>query len=55
LRDLRNSDTARKAQSKVREFRDSETGRKAEATIQEAEAAARAAYLRLRRPTDEDR
>ena len=33
----------------MREFRESETGRKAESTIQEAEAAARAAYLRLRR------
>jgi hypothetical protein len=55
LRDLRRSDTARKAQNKVREFRDSETGRKAEATIADAEAAARAAYLRLRKPKDEDR
>jgi hypothetical protein len=55
LRDLRSSDTARKAQSRVRDFRASETGRKAEATIQEAEAAARAAYLRLRRSMDEDR
>ena len=55
LRDLRGSDTARKAQNRVREFRDSETGRKAEATIQEAEAAARAAYLRLRKSMGEDR
>ena len=55
LRDLRRSDTARKAQNRVREFRDSETGRKAEATIQEAEAAARAAYLRLRKSMGEDR
>jgi hypothetical protein len=55
LHDLRSSDTARKAQSRVREFRKSETGRKAEATIQEAEAAARAAYLRLRKSMDEDR
>jgi hypothetical protein len=55
LRDLRSSDTARKAQNRVRDFRASETGRKAEATIQEAEAAARAAYLRLRRSMDEDR
>lgn len=55
LRDLRDSDTARKAQNRVRDFRDSETGRKAEATIQEAEAAARAAYLRLRRSMGEDR
>jgi hypothetical protein len=54
LHDLRSSDTARKAQSRVREFRKSETGRKAEATIQEAEAAARAAYLRLRKSMDED-
>jgi hypothetical protein len=49
VRDLRDSETARKAQEAVRDLRDSETGRKAEATIQEAEAAARAAYLRLRR------
>jgi len=55
LRDLRGSDTARKAQNRVREFRDSGTGRKAEATIQEAEAAARAAYLRLRKSRGEDR
>jgi hypothetical protein len=55
LRDLRGGDTARKAQERVREFRDSETGRKAEATIQEAEQAARAAYLRLRRSMGEDR
>ena len=55
LRDLRSSDTARKAQNRVREFRDSDTGRKAEATIQEAEAAARAAYLRLRKSMGEDR
>ena len=55
LRDLRSSDTARKAQSRVREFRKSETGRKAEATIADAEAAARAAYLRLRKSMDEDR
>src|ERR1700749_3777189 len=55
LRDLRSSDTARKAQSRVREFRTSETGRKAEATIQEAEAAARAAYLRLRKSMGEDK
>ena len=55
LRDLRSSDTARKAQSRVREFRASETGQKAEATIQEAEAAARAAYLRLRKSMGEDR
>jgi hypothetical protein len=55
LRDLRGSETARKAQDRVRDFRASETGRKAEATIQEAEAAARAAYLRLRRSMDEDR
>ena len=54
LRDLRSSDTARKAQNRVREFRDSDTGRKAEATIQEAEAAARAAYLRLRRSMGDD-
>jgi hypothetical protein len=55
LHDLRSSDTARKAQSRVREFRKSETGRKAEATIADAEAAARAAYLRLRKSMDEDR
>ena len=55
LRDLRSSDAARKAQNRVREFRASDTGRKAEATIQEAEAAARAAYLRLRRSMGEDR
>ena len=55
LRDLRSSETARKAQDRVRDFRASETGRKAEATIQEAEAAARAAYLRLRRSMGEDR
>ena len=55
LRDLRSSDAARKAQNRVREFRDSDTGRKAESTIQEAEAAARAAYLRLRRSMGEDR
>jgi hypothetical protein len=55
LHDLRSSDTARKAQNRVREFRDSETGRKAETTIQEAEAAARAAYLRLRKSMGEDR
>src|ERR1700759_3244234 len=55
LRDLRSSDTARKAQDRVREFRDSETGRKGEATIQAAEAAARAACLRLRRSMGEDR
>ena len=55
LHDLRRSDAARKAQSRVHEFRKSETGRKAEATIQEAEAAARAAYLRLRRSMGEDR
>ena len=55
MRDLRGSDTARKAQDRVRDFRESETGRKAEATIQEAEAAARAAYLRLRRSMGEDR
>src|ERR1700760_3192026 len=55
LRDLRGSDTARKAQDRVREFRASETGKKAESTIQEAEAAARAAYLRLRKSMDEDR
>jgi hypothetical protein len=55
LRDLRSSETARKAQNRMREFRDSDTGRKAEATIQEAEAAARAAYLRLRKSMGEDR
>ena len=55
LRDLRSSDAARKAQNRVREFRTSDTGRKAESTIQEAEAAARAAYLRLRRSMGEDR
>jgi hypothetical protein len=55
LRDLRGSDTARKAQDRVREFRASETGKKAEATIQEAEAAARAAYLRLRKSMGEDK
>src|ERR1700759_540800 len=55
FRDLRGSDTGRKAQNRIREFRDSENGRKAEATIQEAEAAARAAYLRLRRSMGEDR
>jgi hypothetical protein len=49
VRDLRDTDTARKAEATVRDLRASETGRKAEATIQEAEAAARAAYLRLRR------
>jgi hypothetical protein len=49
VRDLRDTDTARKAQATVRDLRATETGRKAEATIQEAEAAARAAYLRLRR------
>ena len=49
VRDLRNSEAAQKAQATMREFRESETGRKAESTIQEAEAAARAAYLRLRR------
>lgn len=49
VRDLRDTDTVRKAQVTVRDLRDSETGRKAEATIQEAQAAARAAYLRLRR------
>jgi hypothetical protein len=54
LHDLRSSDTARKAQSRVREFRKSETGRKAEATIADAEAAARAAYLRLRKSMDDD-
>jgi hypothetical protein len=55
LRDLRGSDTARKAQDRVRDFRASETGKKAEATIQEAEAAARAAYLRLRKSMGEDK
>src|SRR6201996_4056553 len=55
LRDLRGSDTARKAQDRVREFRASETGKKAESTIQEAEAAARAAYLRLRKSMGEDK
>ena len=49
MRDLRNSEAAQKAQATMREFRGSETGRKAESTIQEADAAARAAYLRLRR------
>jgi hypothetical protein len=49
VRDLRNSEAGQKAQATMREFRESETGRKAESTIQEAEAAARAAYLRLRR------
>jgi hypothetical protein len=49
VRDLRNTEAAQKAQATMREFRESETGRKAESTIQEAEAAARAAYLRLRR------
>ena len=53
MRDLRDSETARKAQETVREFRESERGRKAEGTIQEAEAAARAAYLRLRRSMDD--
>jgi hypothetical protein len=46
---LRDSGTARKAEASLRDFRESERGRKAEATIQEAEAAARAAYLRIRR------
>ena len=55
LRDLRGSDTARKAQDRVRDFRASDTGKKAEATIQEAEAAARAAYLRLRKSMGEDK
>ncbi|HEX4256008.1 MAG TPA: hypothetical protein VH089_13010 [Streptosporangiaceae bacterium] len=55
LRDLRGSDTARKAQDRVHDFRASETGKKAEATIQEAEAAARAAYLRLRKSMGEDK
>jgi hypothetical protein len=49
IRDLRDSDTARKAQARAREFRESEAGRRAEATIQEAESAARSAYLRIRR------
>ena len=49
VRDLRDSEAARKAQATAREFRESEAGRRAEATIQEAEAAARAAYLRIRR------
>ena len=49
LRDLRDSEAARKAQATAREFRESEAGRRAEATIHEAEAAARAAYLRIRR------
>jgi hypothetical protein len=49
IRDLRDSEAARKAQGTAREFRESEAGRRAEATIQEAEAAARAAYLRIRR------
>lgn len=56
VRDLRDSETARKAEAAVRDFRTGERGRKAEATIQEAEAAARAAYLRLRRSMgDRDR
>ena len=56
VRDLRDSETARKAEAAVRVFRTGERGRKAEATIQEAEAAARAAYLRLRRSMgDRDR
>ena len=49
VRDLRDTETARKAQATVRDLRATDTGRKAEATIQEAEAAARAAYLRVRR------
>ena len=56
VHDLRDSETARKAEAAVRDFRTGERGRKAEATIQEAEAAARAAYLRLRRSMgDRDR
>ena len=49
IRDLRDSEAGRKAQATAREFRESDAGRRAEATIQEAEAAARAAYLRIRR------
>src|SRR6201996_5118064 len=55
FRDLRRSETGRKAEETLRDLRGSETGRKAESTIQEAEAAARAAYLRLRKSMGEDK
>jgi len=55
-REVRSGEAGRRAQEAIRDFRTGERGRKAEATIQEAEAAARAAYLRLRRSMgDRDR